>query len=317
MTDPERPDQTRHEPVPGDSTDEELTWSPQESPLVPPDWMVGSVPPPIVPPAPPQQTALPPATAATPGYSQATQPPAPASGPIYPYAAPPDDSASPPPPAARRPLGLGWLWWLAGGCALLLLCCMCALLLSLLSIAVGLGPSRSNPVPAPLPPTATPRPPASANPPAAPAIEAAPARPGSGPIGQAATDFTVTTLDGQTMKLSDFRGHPVVLNFWASWCGPCREEMPLLSKTYEEQKDSGLVVLAVNVQESAATARRYAEQNKLPFTIALDEKGEISGLYRVRSLPTTYFIDAEGVIQSWQTGTLSKMLLDRHLDRIR
>ncbi len=310
MTDPERPDPTRHEPVPGDSTDEELTWSSQESPLVPPDWMVGPIPPPVVPPGPPPSAASP-AVEAAPSYPYAVQPAAPIPDPVAPYVAP---SAA---PTSRPPMGLGWLWWLAGGCALLLLCCMCAVLLSLVSVAVGMGPSRLGPGPAPLPPTATPRPPASVNPSEAPAAEAAPARPSSGPIGQAATDFTVTTLDGQTMKLSDFRGHPVVLNFWASWCGPCREEMPLLSKTYEEQKDSGLVVLAVNVQESAATARRYAEQNKLPFTIALDEKGEISGLYRVRSLPTTYFIDAEGVIQSWQTGTLSKMLLDRHLDRIR
>ncbi len=315
MTDSERPDPTRHEPVPGDSTDEELTWSPQEAPLVPPDWMVGPIPPPAAPPGPPSAAAPPPAMEEATGSPYAIQPAAPAPGSAYPYIAPPDYSAPPPAPASRPPLGLAWLWWLAGGCALLLLCCMCVVLLSLVSVAVSLGPSRSNPAPAA--PTATPRPPASANPSDAPAVEAMPARPSSGPIGQAATDFTVTTLDGQTMKLSDFRGHPVVLNFWASWCGPCREEMPLLSKTYEEQKDSGLIILAVNMQESAATARRYAEQNKLPFTIALDEKGEVSGQYRVRSLPTTYFIDAEGVIQSWQTGTLSKMLLDRHLERIR
>lgn len=289
MTETRPPEPERHEPVPRDSTDEELTWSPQELPSAP------TPPSPTdihdVGPAPSRPVAMSP-------YPLTTSPIAPA----LPYTAP---------PSPARPLGLGWLWWLAGGCAVLLLCCVCSLLLGLLAVLL---PNRSI-SPPPLPaPVATPRPASSVEDPAPPA---APSRPSNSPIGAPAADFTLQTLDGQTVRLSDLRGRPVILNFWASWCGPCREEMPLLSRTHDELKDSGVIILAVDVQESAATVQRYVDQNRLPFMIALDTDGQVSGQYRVRSLPTTYFIDAEGVIQSWQVGTLSKMLLDRHLDRIR
>lgn len=301
MTESQQPEPTHHEPIPDDSTNEELTWSPQEPPPSPAEASSPSTPPP------PDLSGAPPPTSP---YALTPRLEAPA------YTTSSGYGSAPPPPASR-PLGLGWLWWLAGGCAVLSLCCLCSLMLGLFGLVMGAAPARFSPLPQiPLAPP-TPPPPGGSAPQDAPAVEATPAPQSSGPIGQAATDFTVTTLDGQTMRLSDFRGRPVVLNFWASWCGPCREEMPLLSKTYQELKDSGLVMLAVNMQESEATARRYAEQNKLPFAVALDERGEVSGQYRVRSLPTTYFIDSEGVIRSWQVGTLSKMLLDRHLDRIR
>lgn len=136
-------------------------------------------------------------------------------------------------------------------------------------------------------------------------------------VGQPAPDFALLTPDGQTMQLSDFKGHPVLLNFWATWCGPCLAEMPLLKKTYDDLKDSGLVLLAVDVQEKPDTVRKFAEKEQLPFTVLLDETGLVATYYRVTAYPTTFFVDANGVVQSWQRGTLTKTTLDRHLDRIR
>ncbi len=252
-------------------------------------------------------------------------PPLAAETPPWPPTTPPETTSTwtPPPapvaPARRGPLGLGWPWWIGGGCALLLLCCLCSLLLALALATLGAGPRTPTPPTRPAAPTV--RPPASQSEEAAPAETIPQQQPdsrfGVNPTGQVAQDFALRTLDGQTLKLSDLRGRPVVVNFWASWCGPCKAEMPLLSKAHDELKDTGLVILAVDVQEMPSVVQRYVEQNKLPFTVVLDQTGSVSEQYRVRALPTTFFIDANGVVQSWQVGTLSQTTLQRHLDRIR
>ena len=235
---------------------------------------------------------------------------------------PPAEAAPPPPPPRRGPLGLAWPWWIAGGCAVLLLCCLCSLLaLALLAAASGnRAPLPAAPTPGPAPrvtpaPTA-PRPSLNEDAPAAPA-PAAPQGNSASPTGSAALDFELSTLEGQKVRLSDFRGRPVIINFWATWCGPCLAEMPLLKQTYNDLKDSGLVLLAVDVQEKPDTVRKFAEKEGLPFTVLLDETGLVATYYRVTAYPTTFFVDTNGIIQSWQRGTLSKTTLDRHLDRIR
>lgn len=256
-----------------------------------------------------------------PSETQPWPPAASSSGSPLPYTPPP---AYPPvteaPPPRSGPLGLGWVWWITGGCALLLMCCLCTMIAAILLLIPSgrfSSPLPSSPAPRVTPaPQATPR--RSSVDEAAPAAPvAAPERQAGGPIGTLAPDFQLMSLEGKPVKLSDFRGRPVLLNFWATWCGPCKAEMPLLSKTHEELKDEGLVILAVDVQESPSVVQRYAEQNKLPFLIVLDQTGVVAEHYRVRAYPTTFFIDANGVIQSWQIGTLSKTTLDRHLDRIR
>lgn len=109
-----------------------------------------------------------------------------------------------------------------------------------------------------------------------------------------APDFTLPNLDGEEVSLSDFRGHPVLLNFWASWCGPCRVEMPHLNQVAQEWGKQGLVVLTINAGDSPAKAREFMEDNKLTFPALLDIDGGVSMVYGVYSIPVTFFIDEEG-----------------------
>lgn len=115
-----------------------------------------------------------------------------------------------------------------------------------------------------------------------------------------APDFTLTTFDGESKTLSLYRGKVVIVNLWASWCGPCRAEMPALKKIYEANKARGLEVLAVNstIQDNEKDARLFAWQYDLPFTLLLDPNGTVSRGYLLRALPSTFFIDKRGVIRS-------------------
>jgi thiol-disulfide isomerase/thioredoxin len=122
--------------------------------------------------------------------------------------------------------------------------------------------------------------------------------------GFLAPDFETITLDGEIIRLSELRGKPVILNLWASWCPPCREEMPALQNVAAEYADKGLIVLAVNMtaQDSREDAANFVNENQIYLRVLLDPAGDISRLYRVQALPTTYFIDAEGVIQDLIVG---------------
>lgn len=120
-----------------------------------------------------------------------------------------------------------------------------------------------------------------------------------------APDFTLSDLEGNTVTLSELRGKKVFLNFWASWCGPCKAEMPDIEKLYQETKDSDLVILAVNVSENKSTAESYLKNNNLNFTVLMDTKDEASNTYLIRSFPSSFFIDKEGYIVSREVGTLT------------
>jgi cytochrome c biogenesis protein CcmG/thiol:disulfide interchange protein DsbE len=118
-------------------------------------------------------------------------------------------------------------------------------------------------------------------------------------IGFAAPDFTLETLGHENYKLSDLRGNPVLINFWASWCPPCRSEMPAIQKVYDQYREQGFQVLAVNSthQDNLGDAITFAEIRKLNFPILLDGDGSVGNLYDIRSLPTSFFIDEQGIIQ--------------------
>ena len=117
--------------------------------------------------------------------------------------------------------------------------------------------------------------------------------------GFAAPEFALPMLDGTTVRLSDLRGQVVILNVWASWCPPCRAEMPELERLHETGRERGLAVLAVNstVQDSEAEARAFLDAGRLTLPIALDVSGEVTRSYEVRALPTTFFIDADGIVR--------------------
>jgi thiol-disulfide isomerase/thioredoxin len=125
--------------------------------------------------------------------------------------------------------------------------------------------------------------------------------------GQPAPDFALSTLGGGSVSLSDFRGKGVILNFWASWCPPCRDEMPLLVRSYERYQDNGLVILAINVtdQDTRADATAFIEQFGVPFQVLFDEEGHVTDhLYFVYGLPVSVFIDRDGVISRVVIGGL-------------
>lgn len=117
--------------------------------------------------------------------------------------------------------------------------------------------------------------------------------------GFLAPDFELERLDGGIFTLSETRGSPVILNLWASWCPPCRREMPALDAVYSEYREQGLVVVGVNItsQDSEDAAAEFVRAMDLSFPIALDREGLVARRYHMQAFPTTFFIDAEGVIR--------------------
>lgn len=124
-------------------------------------------------------------------------------------------------------------------------------------------------------------------------------------IGKLAPDFELSSLDGQVVSLSDFRGKPVFLNFWATWCGPCRFEMPFIQKMYEGLSSEGLVVLAVNVQENPTRVKEFVESFGLTFPVLLATNSEVPLAYNIRGIPATFFIDENGIIQDIKIGAFA------------
>ena len=112
--------------------------------------------------------------------------------------------------------------------------------------------------------------------------------------GDVAPDFELVSLKGDPLSLSDLRGKTVVLNFWASWCVPCRWEMPFFEAMWREYEDQGIVFVGVAVSDMEEEAREFAEETGVTYPLALDTTGDVTKDYRVRSLPTTYVIDHEG-----------------------
>jgi cytochrome c biogenesis protein CcmG/thiol:disulfide interchange protein DsbE len=126
--------------------------------------------------------------------------------------------------------------------------------------------------------------------------------------GDLAPGFTLPGLDGKEVSLEDFRCGPVVLNFWATRCEPCRQEMPFLQEISADPEwtERGLVVLPVNLGEPAALVRGFMNDNRLTFTVLLDSNREVWAQYNMRYIPTTYFIDKDGIIRSIKIGAFAR-----------
>ena len=135
-------------------------------------------------------------------------------------------------------------------------------------------------------------------------------------VDQPAPDFFLRTLNGRSVRLSDYRGKTVVLNFWASWCPPCRREMPDFQTLWEERGPSGpddLVILAVNLlpEDTIAAAEGFVEEFGLTFPMLLDtSRGEVARRYGVQALPATFFIDREGIVRTTALGSVFGHLLE-------
>ncbi|MFQ5592743.1 MAG: redoxin domain-containing protein [Anaerolineae bacterium] len=135
-------------------------------------------------------------------------------------------------------------------------------------------------------------------------------------IGEPAPDFTLPTPDGETVTLSDLRGRPVLINFWATWCPPCKIEMPDIENLYQKYKDQGFTVIAVDQQESAEAVRQYFQEMGLSFQPVIDSSGEIFNLYRVVALPTSYFIDAEGIVRFQHRGLMTRDQMEGYATQV-
>jgi DsbE subfamily thiol:disulfide oxidoreductase len=112
----------------------------------------------------------------------------------------------------------------------------------------------------------------------------------------AAPEFSLPTPEGKKLSLKDFRGKLVFLNFWASWCVPCREEMPAMERLYQEFKGKGLEIVAVNVKDSRKDALAFVKELKLTYPVLLDPEGQVGLLYGAWGLPATYLIDEKGTV---------------------
>jgi len=116
-------------------------------------------------------------------------------------------------------------------------------------------------------------------------------------------DFELPDLSGTTRRLSDYKGKVVFLNFWATWCGPCRFEMPSMEKLYQRFKSSGLEIVAVNLQEDRDSVQRFVDEYDLSFHVLLDTTGRIGATYGARSIPTTYIVGRDGTVLAGTIGT--------------
>jgi len=137
----------------------------------------------------------------------------------------------------------------------------------------------------------------------------------SSEIGSPAPDFVLEDLSGNPVKLSDLRGRLVVLNFWATWCTPCRTEMPEFQEIYQ-RNEQDLVVLGINLEESPSDIQDFVSPLNITYPILLDKEGLVSRQYKVIQLPNTYFIDRQGIFRIRHIGFLSSNQFQEYLDRV-
>jgi peroxiredoxin len=130
--------------------------------------------------------------------------------------------------------------------------------------------------------------------------------------GNKAPDFQLKTIDGKGMKLSDLKGKKVILNFWATWCPPCKAEMPHMQDFYEEQSKNNVEILAINLtrsEKNPGTVRQFVKDNRLTFPVLLDQEGEIGDIYQAITIPTSYVIDSKGIIRKKIIGPMDKNMM--------
>jgi peroxiredoxin len=145
-------------------------------------------------------------------------------------------------------------------------------------------------------------------------------RPPAAEEGRAAVDFVLENVHGGTLRLSSYQGGPVLLNFWATWCGPCRQEMPEFVDAFRDLEDEGLTIIAVNLQESNARVLEFADEFGLEFPVVIDRDGEVAKAWRIggpfEGLPSSYFIDERGIVTDVHLGQLTEAQLRERLSEL-
>jgi cytochrome c biogenesis protein CcmG, thiol:disulfide interchange protein DsbE len=149
---------------------------------------------------------------------------------------------------------------------------------------------------------------------------AEPQLPGVGETNRPAPDIALPTLDGDTLRLSDYRGRVVLVNFWGTWCEPCKEETPALEASYQALKDQGLVIVGINLRRQEPDEqgiRAFLDEYGVTYTTALDVEGEAARLFQISPIPTSYFIDPAGNIRYVRVGTLTEEEVAALFSRLR
>ncbi len=131
--------------------------------------------------------------------------------------------------------------------------------------------------------------------------------------GDAAPDFVLAQLGGEPVQLSKLLGKTVLINFWASWCAPCREEMPAIEHFYEKYKAQNVVVLAVNLKDTDEIAKSYFKDNNLKMPLLMDRTGLVPGGYRATGVPESYFVDVNGKVRAFSIGIMDDKQLEDNL----
>ena len=135
--------------------------------------------------------------------------------------------------------------------------------------------------------------------------------------GDKAPNFSLQSLEGETMTLADLKGKGVILNFWGSWCEPCRNEMPDLEKAWLANKDQNIVIVGVTVDESEVPAEQFVRQVNTTFPILMDKQKEVTKAYNIGKMPSTFYIDQDGIVQEIIIGQMDEKRINSALEKIR
>ncbi|MEH7307655.1 thiol-disulfide oxidoreductase ResA [Neobacillus drentensis] len=136
-------------------------------------------------------------------------------------------------------------------------------------------------------------------------------------VGGQAPDFALVDMQGNKHQLTDYRGQGVFLNFWGTWCPPCKKEMPYINNQYHQYKDKGVQVLTVDIQESELAVNQFAERLKLDFPIMIDTDKEVMNTYGIDPLPATFLIDKNGKVVKYYTGELTEEKVREFMEKIK
>jgi peroxiredoxin len=136
-------------------------------------------------------------------------------------------------------------------------------------------------------------------------------------VGAEAPDFALVDMQGNKHQLSDYRGQGVFLNFWGTWCPPCKKEMPYINNQYHQYKDKGVQVLTVDIQESELAVNQFADRLKLDFPIMIDTDKEVMNTYGIDPLPATFLIDKNGKVVTYYTGELTEEKVREFMEKIK